>query len=477
MHTCSNLCTLWNALFKKKKSLFFQKTKEAQEIVAESRNLQIQEVPNPDFVPLYSIVPLNSVPQDETPSIISLIKENAEAFTDLNYIPRDSSEKADSNSQMASLLSEDLNDFPESVNLTQNFVELFPEMPEEGGLLKLPASDNSQILINNNINETLDNLNLTSKPEEKTLSLQEKIMRDGLENTIAQITESSSATDSAFYESNVSSLSSQVPVMRSEPVFDDASLPFIEIREKGTNPAARNANEQHSEAVELAMASEEEIPSLWIDVMALAAEPTLRTESWPLNAFPTAVHSLVDLVGPEPYPLELENPDDVNQSLDNVNLVINTDDEPSNQEIILNSASVRNSQEIHLFPNQSTQNQSVQSTRNILEEITAADADICRCDNCDCTETKNCHNSRQEPVKNYSRVLLPSLVGKCPSDQTRDCDSSCAVVICVKTLQQLQTVLNSCCKTTSNCAVACSRGGLFSGHNMALFKSQLAGNH
>ncbi|XP_033218605.1 uncharacterized protein LOC117174056 [Belonocnema kinseyi] len=477
---------------KKAENVEGTKTKEAQEIIAESTNLQIQELENPDFVPLYSLVPLTSVPQNETPPIHSLVKESAETFTDLNYHSTNASEKPDPATEIASLLAEDLANFPETVNLNQNF-KLFPEMPEEGGLLKLPEPDNSLILINNNLSETLvDNCDLNSKKpeetvakrEEKILSLQEKIMRDGLQNTIAQMTESSDS--SAFYKSNDdgSSLSSQVPVLGSEErVFcENASLPFVEIDEKATTAApSRNLNE-HSEAVELAMASEEEVPSAWIDVMAMAAEPTLRTESWPLNAFPTAVHSLVDLVGPEPYPLELENPD-VNHTLDNVNVVINAD-EFANEDIILNSPSVRNSSEINLFTNhsnsiqESAEQQSIMtSTRNILEAITGADADICKCENCECRESRNCHSSRApERVEKISRDI-PSLVGKCPSDETRDCDSSCAVVICVKTLQQLQTVLNSCCKTTSNCAVACSRSGLFSGHNMALLKSQLAGNH
>ena len=431
-------------------------------------------------MPLYSIVPLASDPQNKSPSIISLINENAEALTtDLNYLSTTSSQKTDS--QIDSLLADDvLNDFQESVNpLNQNF-KIFPEISNET-LLKLPEPDNSLILINSNINEPLDNRILSSQIEEKTLSLQEKIMRDGLQNTIAQITESSAA-DSAFYQSNViSSLSSQAPIEMqspSEQVFNNIeTLPFIEeaIQETGgTNSMPRNIINEHSEAVELAMASEEEIPSPWIDVMAMAAEPALRTESWPeLNAFPIAVHSLVDLVGPEPYPLELENPQDENQSiLDNVNVVINTE-ELSNEQI-LNSTSVRDSvAKIDQFQNQTVQNR----PRNILEEITA-DADICKCDKCECTESRNCHNcSPEAPLKENPRVDVPSLVGKCPSDQTKDCDSSCAVVICVKTLQQLQTVLNSCCKATSNCAVACSRGALFSGHNMALLKSQLTGNH
>ena len=424
-------------------------------------------------------MPLASVPKNQNTSIINLIKENAEAFnTNLNYIITDSNQKSDL--QIATLLSQNvLTDFQESVGVTGNGnFKLFPEISDQN-LLKLPEPDGSLILMNSSIDKPLNDQILPSPTENKskTLSLQEKIMRDGLQNTIAQITESSSVTDSLFYES--SSLSSQLPNVMSTPneqVFDNIeSLPFIEdtIQDiTGTNSISRNVVNEHSEAVELAMASEEEIPSPWIDVMTIAAEPALRTESWPeLNAFPTAVQSLVDLVGPEPYPLELENPQASNPPLlDNVNVVINTK-ELSNEQIVMNSTSVSNS-ETQVNPSQTIQNKQ----KNILEEITE-NADICKCDKCECTESRNCHNcSPEQAIEKNPRIDVPSLVGKCPSNQSKDCDSSCAVVICVKTLQQLQTVLNSCCKATKNCAVACSKGDLFSGHNMALLKSQLAGN-
>lgn len=340
-------------------------------------------------------------------------------------------------------------------------------------LIKLPEPQDSLILISsiNNSNDVASNHHQT-----KTLSLQEKIMQNGLQNTIVEMTQNSSS--SSFLENTTLS--------QEQEVFENLS--FIHQEEESNNPI----NEQ--EAVELAIASEEEIPSPWIDVMTMTAEPALRTEeSWPeLNAFPTAVHSLVDLVGPEPYPLELETERNVNQTLmDNVNIVIN---EAPSEQIILNSTSVCNSTNqsnisMETFPIKELTNH----RRNILEKITA-DADICHCENCDCSETKNCHNclstslasttlssssSLSSSVENFDNPseLLPNLVGKCPSDQTKNCDSSCAVVICVKTLQQLQTVLNTCCKVTSNCAVACTRGELFSGHNMTLLTTQLAGNH
>jgi hypothetical protein len=76
-----------------------------------------------------------------------------------------------------------------------------------------------------------------------------------------------------------------------------------------------------SEAVEVAIATEEELPSPWIDVTTLATAPALRTQSWSeFNAFPTAVHSLVDLVGPEPYPLEIGSQLPSTENLKNIDI-------------------------------------------------------------------------------------------------------------------------------------------------------------
>lgn len=497
-----------------------QKTKETQE----SETVKIQE--SQEFATFYSVIPLNT--QNENP--ILNITENGDSFNNLNFIANTTQR---TNSPITTLLADNvIGNFPETVN--QDF-KLFPEMSDEN-LIKLPPSQDSLILI--------DSLNETHSKTQ--LSLQEKIMQNGLQNTIVEMTENSPSTNSLFFEN---SLSSQIV---NEQVFENLDGLFIQEGNDGDNNEEM-IGEQQSEAVELAIASEEEIPSPWIDVMTLTAEPALRTESWPeLNAFPTAVHSLVDLVGPEPYPLEIENQDD-NRLLDNV--VINTEEGASE----LNSASVCNedsgqisiddqlsirddqisieghrsdqisigshrsdqisiqghrsdqisiqghrSEQIPIQGHSSDQNsirdhndqlsigdprdellkrnnqKQLSPRRNILEEI-AADADICKCEKCDCTESRNCHNcsssSSLDQVNNENTSEIPSLIGKCPSDETKNCDSSCAVVICVKTLQQLQTVLNTCCKVTSNCAVACTRGELFSGHNMSLLATQLTGNH
>ncbi|XP_043468057.1 probable serine/threonine-protein kinase DDB_G0282963 [Leptopilina heterotoma] len=434
------------------------KTKETQGPEA----LSIQDTP--EFETFYSVVPLMN-PQDENTAIIN-VTENTESFNNINFIATDPTQR--NNSPITTLLYDNvLNNFPENVN--QDFNKLFPEMSDEN-LLKLSVNQNPLMLIssdsnngdddNNNNRNSNDNINENVNnhhQQTKTLSLQEKIIQNGLENTIAEMTNNSPSTDSIFYENTT---------INNEQVFEN--LNFIQ--------ETRNSNaEQQSEAVELAIASEEEIPTPWIDVMTMKAEPALRTETWPeLNAFPTAVHSLVDLVGPEPYPLELETERNCNESLlNNVNVVINTK-EAVNEQIVLNSTSVCNS----------TDKQPI-VTRNILEKI-IADADICRCEKCDCSDSRRCNNCTTSSSPSSSSALsssvenrreLPNLIGKCPSDETKNCDSSCAVVICVKTLQQLQTVLNTCCKVTSNCAVACTRGELFSGHNMKLLTTQLAGNH
>ncbi|XP_015519653.1 uncharacterized protein LOC107224199 isoform X1 [Neodiprion lecontei] len=147
----------------------------------------------------------------------------------------------------------------------------------------------------------------------------------------------------------------------------------------GNHVVDRTKNNWHSEAVELAMASEEEMPSPWIDVMALASAPSLRAESWSeFNAFPIAVHSLVDLVGPEPYPLELGS-----ELQHNVNLAAAVN---ASGNIAVVSGGAHNEKN-------SSKTTSRRNTinRNILQEITA-NADICKCIDCKCDYLKNCQN-------------------------------------------------------------------------------------
>ncbi|XP_046743129.1 uncharacterized protein LOC124409510 [Diprion similis] len=158
----------------------------------------------------------------------------------------------------------------------------------------------------------------------------------------------------------------------------------------GNNLVNRTKNNWHSEAVELAMASEEEMPSPWIDVMALASAPSLRAESWSeFNAFPTAVHSLVDLVGPEPYPLELES-----EHQQNVNLAAAVS--------ASGSITVVDDGAHHAKNSSNASNQRNTNNRNILQEITA-DADICKCIDCKCDHLKNCQNCFPTAPRNVER--------------------------------------------------------------------------
>lgn len=230
------------------------------------------------------------------------------------------------------------------------------------------------------------------------------------------------------------------------------------------------ANAQ-SEAIELAIASEEEIPSPWVDVMTLATPPALRAQSWSeLNAFPTAVHSFVDLVGPEPYPLEIENQLQSLQHLENVNLV-NVENIATNLEGIQCQENVDDRQK--------EESMKAKKSRNVLQEITA-EADICRCVDCKCDHLQNCQTCPTSTIPEVSKKdVLPKTVGDLVSCLQSECScdnepggcGSCCVVICLKTLQQLQKVFSrNCCKTASN--TACCREKLLP----SMMKCQLTNN-
>lgn len=226
------------------------------------------------------------------------------------------------------------------------------------------------------------------------------------------------------------------------------TLPFINdsLRTRSLNDVGQALNcnviaTTQSEAVELAIASEEEIPSPWIDVMAMATPSALRRQSWSeLNAFPTAVHSLVDLVEPEPYPLE--NQLQPLQQVDNVNLV---DVENINTECTEVTRKENNNNK------ESENSTKIKKNRNILQEITA-EADICKCIDCKCDQLKNCQNCSSNIIlevnkKHVSPKMVDNYVS-CVCDN--ESNGSCCVVICLKTLQQLQKVFSRNCKSTNS---------------------------
>lgn len=366
-------------------------------------------------------------------------------------------------------------------------------------------NSNSSAIDSNAPNENVEKLKSST-----SINLEQKILQDGLQNTIAHISNGTEFTsDVRQYEDrssvpeeiytegtnvgaasgennntplynhdSVTSHVSDIMSSSNEPQLFDASIENLSFINDTLRNGSLNAVDQtldsstftnaHSEAIELAIASEEEIPSPWIDVVALATPPALRTESWSeLNAFPTAVHSLVDLVGPEPYPLEIENQLQPLQHLENVNLV-NSEDSPVSSERTL------------CEKNEKSTADSVKSKkgRNVLREITA-EADICKCVDCKCDQMQNCqncsstepeNNKKDESVKTVSD-FVPCLQSECSCNTEQGNCGSCCVVICLKTLQQLQKVFSrSCCKSTSS--ATCCREKLIP----SLMKCQLTKN-
>ncbi|XP_014486039.1 PREDICTED: uncharacterized protein LOC106750302 isoform X2 [Dinoponera quadriceps] len=347
-----------------------------------------------------------------------------------------------------------------------------------------------------------------------TISLEQKIMQDGLRNAIAHISEETdfasgikqyknkpiAAPDDVFdvdhanagsmadgsgtlYSANcITSHMPDIISSSSEGNLFDSGIEALSFMNDATLPNESLGAVSHdlcantrSEAVELAIATEEELPSPWIDVMALATAPALRTQSWPeLNAFPTAVHSLVDLVGPEPYPLEIEAQLPSTENLKNIDAV--------NTEYIM-SASTEVVQCQEAGEDHDERRSVVASKkdgRNVLQEITA-DADICKCVDCKCDNLQNCQNCTNGPAAEVAKKdttlkivddFVSSLQNGCSCNaESGGCDS-CCVVICLKTLQQLQKVFSSrnCCKSTSS--ATCCREKLLP----SLMKCKLARN-
>ncbi|XP_063975783.1 uncharacterized protein LOC135161797 isoform X2 [Diachasmimorpha longicaudata] len=297
--------------------------------------------------------------------------------------------------------------------------------------------------------ETFGKDKYTSAP----LNLEQKIVRDGIQNTIAQLSDvdddigqvhdshPSSSSCSIFTIKDLIDEQSVDDILNKtasqSPLFDN-SLESLTFTSETNNLLLNNVSEQ-SEAVELAIASEEEIPSPWIDVMALAAKPALRTESWSeeMNAFPTAVHSLVDLIGPDPSPLQIET------QIEGSTILAITDANPTPQQITTNQKTKK---------------------RNILQEITA-DADICNCADCKCYTPKNSQNCSPEPtccdIKNNAQMnivseIVSGLQNQCTNDTANNCES-CCLVICFKTLEQLQRVFKEHCCSREPQGSSCRR--------------------
>ncbi|KAF3421200.1 hypothetical protein E2986_12724 [Frieseomelitta varia] len=452
-------------------------------------------------VPCYAIIPLSSNNTENKESITFLSIENPNDQSsstndmidilnqnrlnkELDYnITNKDTENLNKSTNVTLLSSKDiiLNNFTEhtidNFNNNENYdkFKMFNEVNDSN----LQRDQNQQYSSNSSVK--VQDSKTDNRDKSDAINLEQKIIRDGLQNTIAHIAEGTNFTsdmqqydntieeevyndrtnvsevvesnNTTLYNANsvTSHVSNIISSSNETQLFDSEmeTLPFINdsLRTRSLNDVeqALNCNviaTTQSEAVELAIASEEEIPSPWIDVMAMATPSALRRQSWSeLNAFPTAVHSLVDLVEPEPYPLE--NQLQPLQQVDNVNLV---DVENINTECTEVTRKENNNNK------ESENSTKIKKNRNILQEITA-EADICKCIDCKCDQLKNCQNCSSSIIPEVNKKhVSPKMVDNyvsCVCDN--ESNGSCCVVICLKTLQQLQKVFSrNCCKSTNS---------------------------
>lgn len=324
------------------------------------------------------------------------------------------------------------------------------------------------------------------------LNLEQKIIQDGLQSTIAEISEGTNFNNKSLVcesdftnnlmnetlktkndtaatlysdtsqERNILNSSDTVQLFNEEldnlSFIHDTKLQTESLEVMTQSLASSTLINGPSEAVELAIASEEEIPSAWVDVTALATAPV--TESWSeLNAFPIAVHSLVDLVGPDPYPLEIENQFQNVQNLETVNAV--SIDTAIPNSIITKSK--ENENEVYKIDYLK-----YKKHRNVLQEI-AADADICKCIDCKCNHLQNCQDCTNTSLSgtikkdiSMKTVNNECLQIECACNSISGNGESCCVVVCLQTLQQLQKIFNANCCRSTNTDTCCKDKSLLS---------------
>ncbi|CAK9832135.1 Metal regulatory transcription factor 1 [Anthophora retusa] len=513
------------------------KTERSQDDYRSQRNneilkAEIDEITSTNAnVPCYTIIPLSSSnvqnkesvaylsmenPRDRSPTndMMNILNED-KLSKELDYdITRKNTENTNESTDVTVLSSENiiLNNFTDHAldnfnnNDSYDKFKIFNRVNDSN----LQQDQNQKYVSNSSTDVQKSKANITKKSN--SINLEQKIIQDGLQNTIAHISEGTDFTNdvrqyeneativekdydnesnvntvgensnAALYNANsVTSHVSNILSSSSETQLFDSeieNLPFINdgLRTGSLNEVEQSLNSNvvattQSEAIELAIASEEEIPSPWTDVMALATPSALRRQSWSeLNAFPTAVHSLVDLVEPEPYPLQIESQLQPLQQVDNVNLV--------DVETISKCTEITHCQK-NANSKQNEGSIKIKRSRNVLQEITA-EADICKCVDCKCDHQENCQNCSSSTIaevnkKHVSSKVVDDFVSCLQSDCFCDNEpggcGSCCVVICLKTLQQLQKVFNrNCCKSTNN--VTCCREKLLP----SLMKYQLTKN-
>lgn len=193
-----------------------------------------------------------------------------------------------------------------------------------------------------------------------------------------------------------------------------------------------------SEAIEMSLVCEEEIPSQWIDVMSLATSQNTSDLYEPLNenplsAIPTAIQSYIDIKSPKNYNNEFFMLDNNFESEKEIEGVINDTIKEINAQKDYFEEKTRNTNE------------------NLLKNLTA-EANICSCIDCKCGPENSCN----QDDSCYVKVTKPKEKNCCSKNISCSCsgkmDTQCCVMVCLKSLDQLRHVLslaNKCCSLQS----------------------------
>lgn len=197
------------------------------------------------------------------------------------------------------------------------------------------------------------------------------------------------------------------------------------------------------EALQMSLACDEEIPSMWVDVMNYYNSNHQASVYQPSNdsqtvAIPTAVQSYLNL-----SPLQQNGGvgiQDCGKEFNNIleNLTI---DRPIDN-----------------------------TTKDVLKNLTA-EADICKCVDCKCDSVNNCQNcDGHEKASEVKEQVVEESGSCCNGDKivkNGSCGEGnkddCCVVVCLKTLDQLRQMLNmaNSCGGLQNLMLGCIKGGEF----------------
>lgn len=233
-----------------------------------------------------------------------------------------------------------------------------------------------------------------------------------------------------------------------------------------TNLIDLNKQIRTTEAIEMSLVCDEEIPSQWVDVMSLATtqnptdlyEPPLIDEN-PLSAIPTAIQSYIDIKNQKSTP----NFSNDLYIFNDQNFTFNQQTEKELEGVINETIKEINAQK-QLLDNtvqKDINNKTINQNENLLKDLTA-EANICTCVDCKCGPENSCNDDDSCYPKNTATDNAISVIKHqkkencCNNSVSCNCsgktETECCVVVCLKSLDHLRHVLslaNKCCSIQS----------------------------